>query len=98
VAGSVRFPGGEGLEDVRRRAIPALERIVAAHAGDVVLVSGHGHLNRVLLIHLMGWPPERFWEIDQSNGCCWRVTLPDDPSEGERSAELIHREAALAGI
>ncbi len=45
------------------------------HPGRDVLVSGHGHLNRVLLIHAMGWPRERFWRIPQPNAGCLRVDL-----------------------
>jgi broad specificity phosphatase PhoE len=66
----VRFPGGESLMEVEERVAGALRRIHAEHPGRNVLLSGHGHLNRVLLIHALGWPRERFWEIDQPNGCC----------------------------
>lgn len=71
----VRFPGGETLAEVRERAGSALARVLAAHPGETVLVCGHGHLNRVLLIHALGWPRERFWEIDQPNACCYRIQL-----------------------
>lgn len=67
---SVRFPGGETLDEVRDRARVAVETMLRAHPGGSVLVSGHGHLNRVLLTHALGWPRARFWEIDQPNGCC----------------------------
>lgn len=78
---SVRFPGGESLHDVRERAARALAHIVRAHPRGTVLVSGHGHLNRVLLIHALGWGRERFREIEQRNGCCWRIAVPGDGSE-----------------
>lgn len=67
---SVRFPGGETLEEVRERCAAGLEIIRRAHPRGSVLLSGHGHLNRVLLIHALCWPRERFWEIEQPNGCC----------------------------
>lgn len=80
----VRFPGGESLEEVRVRAAAAIDRILAAHGGGVVLVSGHGHLNRVLLIHLLQWPRERFWKIEQPNAACWRLRVDADPATGAR--------------
>lgn len=80
---SVRFPGGETLDEVERRAAAALRRIRAAHPGETVLVCGHGHLNRVLLIHALGWPRDRFWEIEQANGCCHVLQL------GEQGADLL---------
>lgn len=67
---SVRFPGGEALREVRERAAAALRHIRAAHPGERVLVSGHGHFNRVFLIEALGWPESRFWEIEQGNACC----------------------------
>lgn len=75
---SVRFPGGETLEEVHARGTAALEGILAVHQGDTVLVSGHGHLNRVLLIHALGWPRERFWEIQQPNSCYTRLCFDPD--------------------
>ena len=70
---TVRFPGGESLAEVRQRAGAAWDRIIAAHPGETVLVCGHGHLNRVLLIHALAWPKERFWRIAQPNTCCYQI-------------------------
>ncbi|MDB4949912.1 MAG: phosphoglycerate mutase [Gemmatimonadetes bacterium] len=72
---SVRFPGGETLADVRRRAGPVLDGIAAAHPAETVLVSGHGHLNRVLLIHALRLPERDFWRIEQANAACWVLEL-----------------------
>ncbi|HEX8432442.1 MAG TPA: histidine phosphatase family protein, partial [Longimicrobium sp.] len=78
-----RFPGGESLDEVSERGVAATERIVRAHGGGVVLVSGHGHLNRVLLIHLLGLPRADFWTIDQPNASCTVVTLRADGATAE---------------
>ena len=64
---SVSFLGGESLHDVKARAVAALRRIVAAHPGETVLVSSHGHVNRVLLLELET-SPRAFWDVDQPNG------------------------------
>ena len=86
---SVRFPGGETLEEVRLRAAPVLEGIIAAHPAETVLVSGHGHLNRVLLIHLLGWPRDRFWQIGQHNAACWRITARQEEGRTAATAEVL---------
>lgn len=91
---SVCFPGGESLYDVKARAARTLDRIVRAHPDGTVLLSGHGHLNRVLLIHALGWARERFWEIEQDNGGCWRVELPAEG--GARTAGPVPFPAAGA--
>lgn len=68
---SVRFPGGDSLLDVRTRARDLWDRLVRDHAGQTVLLAGHGHINRVLLIHALDLPPAGFWGISQPNGCCY---------------------------
>lgn len=72
---AVAFPSGESLDDVHRRATPAWDRLVAAHAGETVLVAAHGHLNRVLLIHALGLARDRFWSIAQPNAGCTVVRV-----------------------
>jgi broad specificity phosphatase PhoE len=67
---SVTFPAGESLHGVDARARRALAWVTHTHPGGTVLVSAHGHLNRVLLIAVHGWPRGRFWELEQSNACC----------------------------
>lgn len=67
---AVRFPGGESLGDVDARASRVIDHLVTAHAGGTVLVSAHGHFNRVFLLRALGWPRERFWHIEQPNAGC----------------------------
>src|SRR6185437_13322723 len=64
---SVTFPNGESLAMVHARAVPVLQQIVSAHAGETVLISSHGHLNRVLALHALARPASDFWSIDQEN-------------------------------
>ena len=80
---SVTFPDGESLDDVRRRAVPAWVRVAAAHPGATVLVSAHGHVNRVLLTHALGLSGEHFWRIAQPNGTC---TVLDVDAAGRAAA------------
>jgi broad specificity phosphatase PhoE len=67
---TVAFPEGESLADVHRRAVAAWQRLVAAHQARTVLVSAHGHVNRVLLVHALALPRDSFWRIAQPNGEC----------------------------
>ena len=64
---SVAFPEGESLGALAARVLAVWDRIVAAHAGDTVLVSAHGHVNRVILLHAHGLPRDAFWSLDQPN-------------------------------
>lgn len=65
---AVSFPAGESLAMAQARAVPVLERIVAAHPGETVLIVGHGHVNRLLALHLLGRELTEFWTIEQPNG------------------------------
>jgi broad specificity phosphatase PhoE len=73
---SVTFPNGESLAMVHARAVPALNRIVNAHAGQTVLVSSHGHLNRVLALHVHKRPAGDFWAVEQDNASSLILSFP----------------------
>jgi broad specificity phosphatase PhoE len=60
----VRFPGGEGLDDVRNRAISAVNKIVKTHTGTIALVS-HRVVNKVLICSMLGLNNSHFWNIRQ---------------------------------
>jgi alpha-ribazole phosphatase/probable phosphoglycerate mutase len=53
---AVPFPGGESLDDLRRRVVPAVEALVARPAGSRVVVVAHGGTNRVILAEALGLP------------------------------------------
>jgi broad specificity phosphatase PhoE len=56
----VEWPGGESLDEVRDRAVPAIERIAAASPGRTVCVVGHGGVTRILVSHFLGLLPELY--------------------------------------
>ena len=62
----VTIPGGESLADVRKRAWPLIDEVVARHKGTVVLAS-HRVICKVLTCALLGLDDSHFWNIEQSN-------------------------------
>jgi alpha-ribazole phosphatase len=50
------FPDGEGLAELRARALPALKELVGRHAGRRIAVVAHGGTNRVILAQALGLP------------------------------------------
>ena len=54
--GEFPFPGGESVPELRARAWPAFEAIVAAHAGESVAIVAHGGTNRALVCTALGLP------------------------------------------
>ena len=63
----VRMPGGESLEDVRKRATEVINDILSNYQGSVVLVS-HRVVNKVLICSLLGLDNSHFWNIKQDVG------------------------------
>lgn len=60
----VRMPGGESLEDVRRRAMEVVNDVLSKYQGSVVLVA-HRVVNKVLICSLLGLDNSYFWNIKQ---------------------------------
>jgi broad specificity phosphatase PhoE len=63
----VRMPGGESLEDVKRRAIEVVNDVPFKYQGSVVLVS-HRVVIKVLICSLLGLDNSHFWNISQDVG------------------------------
>jgi broad specificity phosphatase PhoE len=63
----VKMPGGESLEDVRRRVIEVVNDVLSKYRGSVLLVS-HRVVNKVLICSLLGLDNSHFWNIKQDVG------------------------------
>ena len=60
----VRMPGGETLEDVRKRVIRVIDKVIKKHKGTIIIV-GHRVVNKVMLCALLGLDNSHFWKIRQ---------------------------------
>lgn len=49
-------PGGESFQDVQRRALAAVRRLRAAHAGECLLLVSHAGVIRSLMAHALALP------------------------------------------
>jgi broad specificity phosphatase PhoE len=63
----VRMPGGESLEDLRRRAMEVVNDVLSKYQGSAVLVS-HRVVNKVLICSLLEMDNSHFWNIKQDVG------------------------------
>jgi broad specificity phosphatase PhoE len=66
--GTVPYPAGESFLDVQRRALPAIERLAAAHNGRAIAVVGHNVVNRAVLALPLGLSIDRARGLRQDNG------------------------------
>jgi probable phosphoglycerate mutase len=63
-----RPPGdGESFLDLQQRVIPVFEK-AADQAGGNLLVVAHAGVNRMILCHLLGMPPQNLFRIVQDYG------------------------------
>lgn len=62
---TVRFEGGESLDDVRQRAVAALQEIAERHRGQNVVAVSHRVVNKVLILAFLGLDNSHFWNIKQ---------------------------------
>jgi broad specificity phosphatase PhoE len=62
---TVRFPQGETLDEVKTRALQAVEEVVQRHPGQTVLLAAHRAVNKVLIAALTGLDNSHFWRIGQ---------------------------------
>ena len=61
----VRLPGGESLDDVRVRAMAAMEEVIRTHAGKTLILVTHRVVNKVLICGILGLDNSHFWQIAQ---------------------------------
>jgi len=61
----VRLPSGESLDDVRVRAMAALEEVIRNHPGKTLILVSHRVVNKVLICVILGLDNSHFWQITQ---------------------------------
>lgn len=59
-----RFPEGETLDEVQRRAVAGVERLATTHCKDAVALVSHSDVVRVILAHYQGVPLDLMHRID----------------------------------
>ena len=62
---TVRFPGGESYEQLRRRVVGVLDEIVAQHGDETAVAVSHAGAIRAALATWLSIPPEASFRIDQ---------------------------------
>lgn len=61
----LRLPGGETLDEVRGRAMEALEEVIARHAEKTVVLVSHRVVNKVILCGILDLDNSHFWQMGQ---------------------------------
>lgn len=66
--GQARFPGGEGLTDIRDRLRNLFEELVARHPRQTIALVGHQVVNKVAVCMHLGLGLDHIWRVRQDTG------------------------------
>jgi phosphoserine phosphatase len=72
-----KIPGGETLEDLRRRAMDTVQQLAHRYIEETIVLVGHTVINRVILLGVLGLSNKRFWHIRQDT-CAISVFEAED--------------------
>ncbi len=84
---TVRFPNGETLEEVRVRALAAVDEVLDRHPQGNILLVAHRVVNKVLIAAFIGLNNSDFWRIGQDTaainrfervGSIWNIITVND--------------------
>ena len=73
----VRFPNGEGLQDVRDRVENLIGKVLAEHADQTVILVSHVVVCRLFICVVLGLDNSRFWQIAQDVNAINTVSTRD---------------------
>ena len=94
--GARTAPGGESLEAIRRRVVPALDRLARFHTGGAFAVVAHLWVLRSAVGHALGLPPERSALLGLPPGGVVVLDWPADESRDRPS--LVSLGASPEGL
>jgi broad specificity phosphatase PhoE len=67
----VKFPEGESLSDVEKRAVACFKEIVESHNFSIIV--SHRVVIKVILLHILGLPLSAFWKVKQDPCAITRI-------------------------
>ena len=90
-----RPTGAEALADFHARVAAGWDALLAAHAGQHVLVVCHAGVIRMLLAHALGMPLENVYRIQVGSAAISRITV--EQRHGRSLATLVFHDGVLPG-
>jgi broad specificity phosphatase PhoE len=80
-------PGGESINDLRKRVIPKFNELIKRHRGESFCIVGHGGVNRIILLEALGADLYNFYRIEQDFAC---VNIVDFHPDGRIVVKLVN--------
>jgi broad specificity phosphatase PhoE len=89
------FPGGESIDDMAARAVPAFARMCAASLGSLIVVISHAWVTSVLTCHVLGLPTSAYFRLASPN-CA--VTLVQVDATGRGMVHCLNGQVPLTEL
>ena len=90
----VRLPGGESLDEVRIRAMAALDEVVQYHHGMNLVLVSHRVINKVIICGILGIDNSHFWQISQDGAAINLIQF----QEGKYILSLLNETCHLKSL
>lgn len=84
---NIEVPGGENFQQVQKRAVSGIEKLIDKHPDETVVVVSHGAAIRTILCHALGMSLANVWSIRQDNTAVNKIAYYT--SEGARSSMIV---------
>ena len=84
---NIEVPGGENFQQVQKRAVSGIEKLIDKHPDETVVVVSHGAAIRTILCHALGMSLANVWSIRQDNTAINKIAYYT--SEGARSSMIV---------
>jgi len=93
VSRSVRVPGVESVEEMAARMWAGLERLVALHPDEAIVIVSHADPIRAVIAHVVGAPPARLRAITIDTASLSRIRRRDTGAVVDYTNSRIHLDA-----
>ncbi|HXQ11345.1 MAG TPA: histidine phosphatase family protein [Caulobacteraceae bacterium] len=90
---TVRFPGGDSLQDLVARTADALRTVIEERADDTVVMVGHDSVNRSILMQVLDQPLSAYWRIAQSPCAINEIEVGEGEPRVPRVNDTAHLDA-----
>ncbi len=90
----VRIPEGESLDEVRGRAMAALDELVQYHHGKNLVLVSHRVINKVIICGILGIDNSHFWQIGQDTAAINLIQF----QEGKYVLSLLNETCHLKSL
>jgi broad specificity phosphatase PhoE len=89
---TVRFPGGDSLQDLVARTGEALRRVMIRHTEDTIALVAHDSSLRALLLQLLWMPLHAYWRLELSPCGISETVIDEDGARVLRVNDAAHLE------